>query len=175
MSSSSLFLLDGAGSFSGAGSFAGVGGFDVPLNGDVAITADFDARKSIYITGADKYILKPTIRLIVDNQAGQIVGGVSNLPPDTDLIIFAYEDGTYSESEAADPVDELTPRFPNAITSDDICEDYGYKLAFLAPGMYDLVIAAYVDGEFTEVLGIVEDVTVESNKATNVPIDISSF
>ena len=153
-----------------------VGQFKVPLNGDVSVTADFDARKSvIHVTGSGRYILKPTIRLIVDNQAGQIAGGISNIPEGKDIVIYAYEDGTYTAEEADDPVDESTPRFPNAITSCIVCESDSYHLAYLAPGTYDLVVTSSVDGEFQEVLGIVEDIVVESRKTTNMPIDISDL
>jgi hypothetical protein len=153
----------------------GVGAFRVPSNGEVAITADFDARKSVMKQGANEnYILKPTIRLIVDNQAGQIVGGLTNQPAGVDLIIYAYEDGTYSAEEAADPTDNTTPRFPNAITSDFVETD-SYHLTYLAQGTYDLVITTSTDGVYGEVLGIFEDVVVESEKTTSQPIDISTL
>jgi len=152
-----------------------VGQFRVPSNGEVSVTADFDARKSVFRNGAGKYILKPTIRLVIDDQAGQIAGGLSNIPEDVDIVVYAYEDGTWTESEADDPADEETPRFPNAITSSIMCDADCYHLAFLAPGVYDLVVTTSVDGEFEEVLGIVEDVEVESRKTTNMPIDISSL
>jgi len=153
-----------------------VGQFKVPSNGDVSVTADFDARKSvIHVTGSGRYILKPTIRLIVDNQAGQIAGGVSNIPEGTDIVVYAYEDGAYTSEEAEDPVDENTPRFPNAVTSSMVCESDSYHLAYLMPGTYDLVVTSSIDGEFQDVLGIVEDVVVESRKTTNMPIDISDF
>jgi len=61
--------------------YKAVGAFTVPINGTVDVTADFDVRKSIVKAGASgKYILKPTIRLVTDNQAGQIAGGVTNIP-----------------------------------------------------------------------------------------------
>lgn len=153
-----------------------IGAFKVPSNGEVAITADFDARKSVMKQGNNQmYILKPTIRLIVDNQAGQIAGAVTNLPEGLDVIIYAYEDGSYTEAEAGVPVNDTTARFSNAITSDDVCEEGNYKLAFLAPMTYDLVVTTSLDGDFQEVLGIVEDVVVESRKTTNQPIDLSSL
>lgn len=152
-----------------------VGQFKVPANGEVSVTADFDARKSIFQNGAGKYILKPTIRLVVDDQAGQIAGGLTNIPEGMDIVVYAYEDGAWAESEADDPADEETPRFPNAVTSSIADDSDSYHLAFLAPMVYDLVITTSVDGEFQEVLGIVEDVEVESRKTTNMPIDISSL
>ncbi|MBI9054952.1 MAG: DUF4382 domain-containing protein [Bacteroidales bacterium] len=151
-----------------------VGAFKVPSNGDVAITADFDARKSVMKQGSNEfYILKPTIRLIVDDQAGKIAGGVTGIPADTDIIIYAYEDGTYTDSEADEPTNDTIARFPNAITSDKVCDDDSYHLSFLAPMTYDLVVTTSIDGEFQEVLDIVEDVVVESRKTTSVPIDLS--
>lgn len=169
-SQESLFVPSGSES-----GWKGVGMFTVPSNGDVSITADFDARKSVVHTGAGNYILKPTIRLIVDNQSGQIAGGVTNIPAGTDIIIYAYEDGTYDTSEAADPADDMTPRFPNAVTSSIVDDASSYHLAYLAPMTYDLVVTSATDGEFQEVLGIVEDVVVESSKTTNKAIDLSSL
>ncbi|MBS0012278.1 MAG: DUF4382 domain-containing protein [Bacteroidales bacterium] len=152
-----------------------VGQFTVPSNGDVSVTADFDARKSVIKAGmTGMYILKPTIRLIVDDQAGQIVGGLSNIPEGVDIVIYAYEDGIYAAEEADDPADDQ-PRFPNAISSCIVDDSDSYHLAYLAPGTYDLVITTAIDGEFQEVLGIVEDIEVESKKTTSVPIDLSAL
>ena len=44
--------------------YKGVGNFEVPVNGTVEVTADFDASKAVAVAGS-KYILKPTIKLIV--------------------------------------------------------------------------------------------------------------
>ncbi|MEE4198527.1 MAG: DUF4382 domain-containing protein [Bacteroidales bacterium] len=154
----------------------GIGAFKVPSNGEVAVTADFDARKSVMKQGANEfYILKPTIRLIVDNQSGQIAGGITNIPEGEDIIVYAYEDGTYTDAEADEPAADTIARFPNAVTSDITCEEDNYHLAYLAPMTYDLVVTSAIDGEFQQVLGIVEDVVVESRKTTNQPIDIASL
>ena len=129
------------------------GPFDVPVNGTVGITADFDIRKSVVYTGnrgtgAGTYLLKPTIRLVVNDQAGSISGDFT--PDTTDVfdsyVIFAYESGTYSSSEETAEDDE-SAAFPNAVSStsprdsngDDVPDSY--TLAFLAPGPYDLIIA----------------------------------
>ena len=154
--------------------FKGVGNFKVPVNGTVEITADFDVRKSVHKTGSasPRYILKPVIRLVVDNQAGAIRGNVTNIPEDTGIVIYAYEDGTYMAEEANDPIDETTSRFPNAISSDMVDSLGVYHIAYLAAGKYDLVVASYTETVFGEVLGIIEDVTVESRKTTKQDIDI---
>ena len=154
--------------------FKGVGAFKVPLNGSVGVTADFDIRKSVLETGSGMYILKPTIRLIVDNQAGKISGSVIHIPADTQIVIYAYEEGNYTETEANEPEPE-TPRFPNAVSSDLVDETGCFHIAFLAPMTYQLVVTANVDGNFSEVLGIVENVLVESKKTTSVTIDLDNL
>jgi len=45
--------------------YKGVGYFEVPVSGTVEVTADFDASKAVVVAGS-KYILKPTIKLIVN-------------------------------------------------------------------------------------------------------------
>jgi len=157
--------------------YKAVGAFTIPINGNVGITADFDARKSIHVTGGNNksYILKPTIRLAVDNQAGQIKGTVTNAATDTSIVVYAYEAGTYTTTEADAPADETTARFPNAVTSSNADESNNYCLSFLAPENYDLVIATSVNGEFQSVIGTIEGVTVESKKASIQDIDISSL
>jgi hypothetical protein len=168
----SLALFVPSGSQSG---FKGTGSFVVPSNGSVDITADFDARKSVVEAGTSgMYILKPTIRLIVDNQAGSITGAVTNIPENSDIIVYAYENDTYESSEADDPGAEGT-RFPNAVTSDILDDENNYRLSYLAPMTYDLIVTRYLNGEFMEVLTTVEDVEVTSNSTTSEPIDLSSL
>ena len=160
--------------------YKATGAFRVPSNGDVQLTADFDVRKSVVnAKNSGMYILKPTIRLVADNEAGKIVGNVTNITDTTDdYNVYAYEDGTYdvSEIEVADTVEEYEENlFPNAVTSDMVGKENGYKLNWLAPMTYDLVVAKYIDGKFQEVIGKVEDVNVESKKTTNQVIDLSSL
>jgi len=149
--------------------FKGVGNFKVPVNGTVEITADFDVRKSVHKTGSasPRYILKPVIRLVVDNQAGAIRGNVTNIPENTGIVIYAYVADKYIAEEANDPIDG----FPNAISSDMVDSLGVYHIAYLAEGEYDLVVASYTETVF-EVLGIIEGVTVESRKTTKQDIDI---
>jgi len=46
--------------------YKAIGRFEVPVNGTVEVTADFDVRKAVVVAGS-RYILKPTIKLIVNN------------------------------------------------------------------------------------------------------------
>jgi len=140
--------------------YKAIGEFTVPEDGEVEVTADFDLRKSVF-EAYSVYILKPTIRLVVNDQAGSIVGSITNGSEYTDIIVFAYEAGDWDASEAAEP-GEGQARFPNAVTSGKMDDEGGYVLAFLVAGTYDLVVAGYDGADFGEVLGSIADVEVES-------------
>ena len=152
------------------------GPFTVPVNGSVEITADFDVRKSVTKTGEGSYKLKPTIRLIVNAQAGEISGTFTEDTLDgySTYVIFVYEDGVYDASE-------LSESFSNAVSSatpvdEDESGSYdAYILPFLAEGTYDLVVAGVAgDGSYT----LIDDTTyigisVTAGSATTRPIDLT--
>jgi Domain of unknown function (DUF4382) len=132
--------------------FKGVNSFDVPVNGEVTVTADFDVRKSLVYSGGI-YKLKPVIRLIVDNEAGKINGGLTVSNESLQYSVYAYEAGSYTDSEIEADADGV--QFASAVSSSYAYIPEGetelrYKLAFLAEGYYDLIIASHdgaVDSE----------------------------
>jgi len=144
--------------------YKGVGQFTVPNNGTVQVTADFDVRKAVHLASSH-YILHPTIRLVVNNEAGRISGSIANNSTYTDIIVFAYEDGTWADTEDDEPVYPAS-RFPNAVNSGKMCDDGHYTIPLLAAGTYDLAVAGYNGDVFGEVLGFISDVQVQSKKAT---------
>jgi hypothetical protein len=154
-----------------------VGSFEVPVNGEITVTADFDVRKAVVQRGGTgSYILKPanSIRLVVDNQAGRItatVAGVTGYDA-SDVHVYAYADGTYSADETTASSTD-SPLFPNAVTSSALNENGEYVLAFLAEGTYDLVVAGFSGGSFVEVLGREDNVSVVSEENTTVAIDLT--
>ena len=153
--------------------FKAVGEFTVPINGTVEITTDFDVRKSVHLA-ASHYILWPTIRTVVNNEAGRISGVVTNNSTYTDIIVFAYEDGTWADTEDDEPIYPAS-RFPNAVNSGKMCDDGHYTIPFLAAGTYDLAVAGYDGADFGEVLGFISDVVVESNHTTHQNIDTDAL
>jgi len=66
-----------------------VGGFDVPAGGIIDLTLDFDAARSIVLTGSGTYILKPTARVIPTVSAGAIAGHVS--PDSVSTTVYAIQ------------------------------------------------------------------------------------
>jgi len=153
--------------------YKAVGQFTVPINGTVELTADFDVRKAVHLASSH-YILWPTIRLVVNNEAGRISGSITNNSTYTDIIVFAYADGTWADTEDDEPVYPAS-RFPNAVNSGKMCDEGHYTIPLMAAGTYDLVIAGYDGADFGEVLGFVSDVVVESNKTTKQDINTDAL
>ncbi len=151
--------------------YKAVGPFEVPANGTVKLTADFDVRKALQSTaGGTRYLLQPVIRLAVEDEAGAIAGTVAHLPQER-VVILAYGDGTYDPAQAA-----ASPQFPGAVSSTVVDPSTsGYRLALLAPGVYDLVVAT-VNVDATEtVAGFADQVPVQSGRTTVQDIDMSSL
>lgn len=168
--------------------YKATGSFVVPVNGTVEITADFDVRKSVVVAGARNsgtgdsfYLLKPTIKLIVNDQAGAIAGEfVEPATVSDSYVVFVYEDDVYDASEATAADDQSAP-FPNAITSgnavdsDDDAAIDSYTIPFVAAGTYDLVIAGVnAEGDYTVLdTETYVDITVASEETTTADIDLS--
>ena len=151
--------------------YTAVGEFTVPWTGETAITADFDVRKAVVETGNGQYLLKPTIRLVVDELTGSIRGLVGNGTAYADLFLFAYSDGD-SDSSEADAPNAGETRFPGAVTSGGLDPDGTYHLGHLPEGTYDLVVAGADGATFGEVLAVVEDVAVEPAGDTVVDVSV---
>jgi hypothetical protein len=66
-----------------------VGDFDVPAGGLLSLVLDFDAARSIVLTGSGTYILKPTARVMPLNTAGSITGQV--LPDSVVTTVYAIQ------------------------------------------------------------------------------------
>lgn len=122
--------------------YKAIGNYNVPINGTVTMIADFDVRKSVTVSGKSPqfYKLKPTIRLVVTDQAGMIKGTVSDLNTSNTYVVYAYE-----SSNSLDPVVEAGNDYENAVTSAAVKEGGSYTLSFLAEGSYDLIIAEFDD------------------------------
>ena len=158
--------------------YKAIGEFTIPENGDLFVMADSDVRKSVVAAGnSGKFLLKPTIRLIVEDRSGNIAGTLFNTEEGIDYLVYAYGAGSYEEAEAADPVDD-NPRFPNAITSDNVEleeDEYVFFLGFLPAGIYDLVLVSQTEGVYGDVLGIVEGVDVMERETIEVEIDLDTL
>jgi|GEM_PF-722081 hypothetical protein len=126
-----------------------VNAFDIPVNGEISVVLDFDARKSLrLVQGGSSYLLTPVVRAIVEGEAGSISGTLSLEDPEA-YTVYAYPGadlfdvlaGYAAEATAT----ETAPAFANAVTSAKPDAQGVYRLAFLAAGTYDLI--AVLDAE----------------------------
>ncbi|MEX2594273.1 MAG: DUF4382 domain-containing protein [Anditalea sp.] len=152
--------------------YKAIADFSVPVNGTVEVTADFDLRKSVAKAGATgMYLLKPTIRTIVNNESGEIKGNISNTEEGKNYVVFAYEEGTYTEEEASEPTKEA-PRFPNAITSTGAKASGEFVVAFLAPKAHELIFVEFDAEGNPTVVKTKSNIKVESKKSVEVDVAI---
>jgi opacity protein-like surface antigen len=141
-------------------------GFVIAAGGTTNITADFDVRKSVTVTGQGRYKLNPTIKLIDNIEVGEINGTMTLDANGSKVIVYAYTDGSFDESES-----NVTSNFGNAVLSTD-ATDGSYTLPWLTTGVYDLIVVATdTTGVFENILGYINDVTVETGVTT--PQDIT--
>ncbi len=147
--------------------------FTVPENGEIDVTVDFDLRKAIVVAGGQGFLLKPVLRLVVEDQAGTISGNVTysgELADGHSLVVFTYETGEYDESEPTSGENG----FANAVTSTNVSEDGEYTLAFLPAGTYDLVVAEFDDaGEYVSATEAATGVEVEAGETVTVDLTAS--
>lgn len=148
-------------------------GFVIAAGGTTNITADFDVRKSVTVTGNTKndnskvtYKLNPTIRLIDNIEVGEINGTMTlDANVSSKVIVYAYEDGTFDSNES-----NATNNFGNAIISTD-ATDGDYVLPWLTTGVYDLVVVEFDNlGDFVNILGYINNVTVVTDETVSVDI-----
>ncbi|KRW83795.1 DUF4382 domain-containing protein [Marinobacter sp. P4B1] len=118
-------------------------GFTVPAGGEVAITIDFDVRKSIVNPQNDpnSYKLKPVLRLVDNAQVGTITGAVS-----AELITeacggVATTDGflgnIYVHAGADQTPDDIgSANEPLVVVPVEYGEEYSYQASFIPEGDY---------------------------------------
>ncbi|WP_373029121.1 DUF4382 domain-containing protein [Sulfurovum sp.] len=146
--------------------YKAIGGFTIPAGGTVNVTADFDVRKSVTATGNGRYKLNPTIKIIDNIEVGEINGTMTLDANGSKVIVYAYTDGSFDESES-----NATNNFGNSVLSTD-ATDGSYILPWLTTGVYDLIVVATdTTGVFENILGYINDVTVETGVTT--PQDIT--
>ena len=144
-------------------------GFIIAAGGTTYITADFDVRKSVTVTGNGRYKLNPTIRLIDNIEVGEINGTMS-LDTNSSVIVYAYENGSWDENQT-----DAANNFNNAVSSAD-ATDGSYTLPWLITGTYDLVVVEQDNtGVFENIAGYFNDVSVVTGETTTQDITIDTL
>ena len=121
-----------------------VNGFDINVDETTELILDFDAMRSVVMTGGGKYLLKPTVK-VHHVAGGAIVSGIvyefdADALPDALVMAQSYN------SVSLDAKDKVVIE-AGTLTSDIVGYEGEYKL-FLAPGAYNLV--AFQDGHLPD-------------------------
>lgn len=140
------------------------GDFLIPAGGVVNLTIDWDLRKAIVEAGnSGQFILKPTTRLIVNEDAGMIRGHVQDSIGLDQVVVFAYDDERFNDEEIS--------AFENAVTSAKVNEEDNFTLAFMNSGIYDLYFVEYdAEGAFVRVAGESQNVGLEPGEIEDVEV-----
>jgi hypothetical protein len=130
-------------------------GFTLPADGSLALTADFDLRKSIRqppgqqgmgVNCTQAYLMKPVLRLVQDSEAGAITGTVNPTlfaDPACTRMVYAFSDGTSAPgSTVPDDFDGVAPDPVQMVKADASTGDY--RISFLPAGNYTV---AFTCGE----------------------------
>lgn len=163
------------------------GTVDVAANMTTELVADIDLRKALVTTGEGTFKLRPTARILMEENTGTIKGEVSGtLQSSEKLVVYAYEKGVYNSSEEDTPSEGET-RFEGSVNSAVVAEDGSYTLAFMESGEYELVVASYtnqdedndleyagrlnasisIGGAWLELVEVSSDATVSANLIIN--------
>lgn len=133
-----------------------VGGYTIPSNDLVSLTAEFDLGKSITAPPglSPDVILRPTIRLVDNNEVGTLTGQVASELAETVLVVdeeevpcepsvYVFDDGVVpnpieDDPEAPeDPEDPVATAMVEAQDPGDGTTEYHYTVGFLVAGEYE--------------------------------------
>ncbi|KYJ85918.1 DUF4382 domain-containing protein [Sulfurovum riftiae] len=149
--------------------YKAIGGFTIPAGGSISVTADFDLRKSL-VVNKNKYILKPTIKIIDTIEVGKIKGTMTLDEEGSKIIVYAYEDGSWDDNES-----NSDNNFTHAVLSTDATKG-SYILPWLTVGEYDLIVVATdITGVFENILGYLDNVPVQAGETTIQDINNSTL
>ena len=125
-------------------------GFTLPADGTVALTVDFDLRKSIHAPPGQRgggldctqaFLMRPTLRLVDNANVGAIAGSVDAALVTTDCMpkVYVFE-GT---AVTPDDIEESTPTTPDidpllvaSVTVVNGATQFDYRAAFVPAGDY---------------------------------------
>ncbi len=162
-------------------------GFNLPADGSVALTIDFDLRKSVHAPPGQRgstesctqgYLMRPTLRVVDDANVGAIAGVVDAALVTAECLpnVYVYSGGNLvpddlEEANAAGDVDPLVV-VPVAVGNGST--DYSYRAAFLPTGAYTVAFSCGDDDPAADdvlVFSEPQNATVQSNLIATVDFE----
>jgi hypothetical protein len=153
-------------------------GFTLPADGSVALTIDFDLRKSIHAPPGQQgaaeactqgYLMRPTLRIVDDANVGAISGEVDAALVTEECMpkvyVFSGADIAPDDLEEADGND-ADPLVVAGVAIQNGSTAFSYRAAFLPPGAYTVAFTCNDDDAMADdTLTFVgaQNVTVQAN------------
>lgn len=154
-------------------------GFTLPADGSVALTIDFDLRKSIHAPPGQQgstpdcsqaYLMRPTLRVVDDANVGAIAGVIDSALVTEDCLpnvyVFSGNGITPDDLEEAAVTADVDPLLVAGVNVENGSTSYRYHAAFLPPGPYTVAFTCSDDDPDADDLltfADPEDVTVQTN------------
>lgn len=154
-------------------------GFSLPADGSVALTIDFDLRKSIHAPPGQQgstpdctqaYLMRPTLRIVDDANVGAIAGEVDSALVTDDCLpkvyVYSGSDVIPDDIEESSSALDIEPLVVANVAIQNGSTAYGYRAAFLPPGPYTVGFTCSDDDPIVDdVLTFLapQNVTVQAN------------
>jgi hypothetical protein len=147
---------------------------EIQENDDNKIVLDFDLRKSIVTNAEGEYQfvndteLAHSIRAVNSLEAGTITGTVSDFGSTESgtILVFAYEDGAYSETETSANAEGVL--FANATGSTKVDQSTGeFEIHFVEKGDYEVHFVSFKDEDADGKLEFAGEVEATSTSEIN--------
>jgi len=145
-------------------------GFDISDGGAASFTIDFDLRKSVLMPNLHSiaYKLKPSLRIVQNNNAGHISG---NVGPTTlaDAACIGNDYAVYVFAGDGITPDDVDSVEPNPVTTALLDNSFNYAAGFLNAGTYTISFTCHAsddDNEVNDVIQFIGTDTVTVNAGT---------
>jgi hypothetical protein len=159
-------------------------GFELLADGSVALTIDFDLRKSIHAPPGQQgataactqgYLMRPTLRILDDANVGAIAGQVDSALVTQECLpkvyVFSGSGIVPDDLEDSGDASDVEPLVVASVAIENGSTAYTYRAAFLPPGAYTVAFTCSDDdASADEVLTFLpaQDTTVQSNAISTV-------
>jgi hypothetical protein len=133
-------------------------GFTLPADGSVALTIDFDLRKSIHAPPGQRgtapdctqgYLMRPTLRIVDDANVGAIAGSVDSALVTEDCLpkvyVFSGASVVPDDIEVQGATADVDPLLVARVPIQNGATAYAYRAAFITPGDYTVAFTCSDD------------------------------